>query len=92
MVMFDSYQNTETLQIEDILPLGKHAKIQDSNLLILTQCRIVSFILSDTIHIMIHMKRYSICINDIFCLVLDQKKLIYPNISHDFGNFKVEIS
>ncbi len=34
-----------------------------------------------------YMKRYSICINDIFCLVLDPKKLIYPQISQEFGNF-----
>ncbi len=47
----------------------------------------VSFILSDTIYIMIHMKRYPICINDTFCLVLDQKNMIYPQISWEFGNF-----
>ncbi len=33
------------------------------------------------------MKRYLICINDTFCLVLDQKYLIYPQISQEFGNF-----
>ncbi len=33
------------------------------------------------------MKRHSICINDTFCLVLDQKNLIYPQISWEFGNF-----
>ncbi len=38
------------------------------------------------IHITIHIKRYSICINDTFCLVLDQKDLIYPQISLEFGN------
>ncbi len=33
------------------------------------------------------MKRYSICINDIFCLILDKKNLIYPQISQEFGYF-----
>ncbi len=33
----------------------------------------ISFILSNTIHIKIHMKRYLICIVDTFCLVLDPK-------------------
>ncbi len=37
-------------------------------------------------NIMIHMKRYSI-FNDTFCLVLEQNKLIYPQISLEFGNF-----
>ncbi len=48
----------------------------------------VSFILSDTIHIMIHMKRYSICINDAFCQILDHFYFIfYPQISWEFGYF-----
>ncbi len=34
------------------------------------------------------MKRYSICINDTFCLILDLKNLIYPQISWEFWNFK----
>ncbi len=33
------------------------------------------------------MKRYSICINDTFCLVSDLKHLIFPQISWEFGNF-----
>ncbi len=33
------------------------------------------------------MKRYSICINDTFCQVLDPKSLICPQISCEFGNF-----
>ncbi len=44
----------------------------------------------NTIHKTIHMERYSICINDTFCLVfmiLDQNNLIYPQISLEFGNF-----
>ncbi len=36
---------------------------------------------------MIHMKLYSICINNIFCFVLNPKKLICPQISWEFGNF-----
>ncbi len=32
------------------------------------------------------MKRYSIYINDTFCLVLDQNNLIYPHISQEFWN------
>ncbi len=42
---------------------------------------------SDTIHIMIHMKWYPICINDTFGLVLDKKYLIYPQKSLEFGYF-----
>ncbi len=38
-------------------------------------------------NITIHMKRYSICINDTFCPLLDQKSLICPHISWEFGNF-----
>ncbi len=38
-------------------------------------------------HIMIHMNQYSICINDTFCLLLDQKNLICPNILWDFWIF-----
>ncbi len=37
--------------------------------------------------ITIHMQRYSICINDTFYLVLDQKHIICPQISCEFGNF-----
>ncbi len=33
------------------------------------------------------MKQYSICINDTFCLVLEQKRLICLQTSHEFGNF-----
>ncbi len=33
------------------------------------------------------MKQYSICINDTFCLILDQINLIYPQIPQEFGNF-----
>ncbi len=36
---------------------------------------------------MIHIKRYSICISDTFCLILDQKNLIYPQISRELGYF-----
>ncbi len=43
------------------------------------------------IHIMIQMNRYSICISDTFCLILDQKNLIYPQISLEFGNFNDQI-
>ncbi len=46
----------------------------------------MSFISSDRIHITIHMKLYSICINDTFCLVLDHKNLMYPQISLEFRN------
>ncbi len=38
-------------------------------------------------NITIHMKQYSICINNTFYLVLDKKNLIYPQISLEFGNF-----
>ncbi len=38
-------------------------------------------------NIRIHMKRYSICIKDTFCLVLDQRSLICPQISWEFGKF-----
>ncbi len=41
----------------------------------------MSFILSDTIHIMIQMKKYSICINNIFCLVLDKIIDIFTNFT-----------
>ncbi len=40
-----------------------------------------------TTHITIHMKWYSICINIIFCLVLDKSKFIYPQISQEFRKF-----
>ncbi len=51
--------------------LQKHDRIKTKH----TEYGSLSFILSDMRHIMIHMKRYSICINDTFCLVLDQIKL-----------------
>ncbi len=35
----------------------------------------------------IHMKRYSLCINDTFRLVLDQKNSICQQISWEFWNF-----
>ncbi len=37
-------------------------------------------------NITIHMKRYSICINDTFCLVLDPKSLIWQQISWELGD------
>ncbi len=52
----------------------------------------VSFILSNTIHIMIHMKRYSICINDTFCLVLDQINLICPQIYAKMFHLKYRVT
>ncbi len=33
------------------------------------------------------MMRYSICINDTFCLVLDKNNLIYSQISQEIGYF-----
>ncbi len=39
------------------------------------------------IHVMIHMTQYSICINDTFCQIFDQKNLICRQISLEFGNF-----
>ncbi len=52
----------------------------------------VLFILSDTIHIMIHIKRYSICINDTFCLVLDKKTWLIHKFHGNLGILMTKIS
>ncbi len=42
-------------------------------------------------NITIHMKWYSICINDTFCLVLDQKSLIYHQFHRNLGILMTKI-